>query len=50
MTSGRKVIAGNRFSWGMVVQFFGNTLVGVVADNVFEDMNVRSTGYGCKSG
>ena len=33
-----------------VVQWFGTTARGVIADNNFTDMNVCSSGYGCKSG
>jgi hypothetical protein len=49
-SSGYKLITGNTFSHGMVIQFFGDTLVGVIADNTFIDDNVCSTGYGCKYG
>ena len=30
---GQKTIAGNRFVWGEVTQFYGNTIRGVFADN-----------------
>lgn len=49
-TVGSKLVTGNSFNWGMVVQWFGTTMMGVISDNDFTDMNVCSTGYGCKSG
>jgi len=49
-TVGRKILSGNTFEWGMVVQFFGTTLGGVIADNVFTDMNTCASGYACKAG
>ena len=39
-TVGSKLITGNTFSWGMVVQWFGTTTRGVIADNDFSDCNV----------
>ena len=47
---GHSMIVGNTWAWGMVVQWFGNILHGVIADNNFANMNVCSTGYGCKDG
>ena len=38
------MIAGNRFVWGEVVQFYGNTIKGVFADNRFDSCNVKSGG------
>jgi hypothetical protein len=49
-TVGSKIVSGNSFNWGMVVQWFGTTTRGVISDNDFTDMNVCSSGYGCKSG
>ena len=39
-TVGSKIVSGNTFSWGMVVQWFGTTTRGVIADNDFSDCNV----------
>ena len=49
---GSKIISGNAFSWGMVVQWVGTTIRGVIADNRFTDMNVQQgrgaiMGTGC---
>jgi hypothetical protein len=41
---GSKVVAGNTFVWAEVVQWYGNTLRGVHADNVFQDCNVQPGG------
>ena len=41
---GQKIIAGNHFIWGEVAQFYGNTLLGVFADNLFESCNVLRGG------
>ena len=49
-TVGSKIVSGNSFNNGMVVQWFGTTTRGVISDNDFTDMNVCSSGYGCKSG
>jgi hypothetical protein len=35
------IIAGNSFAWGEVLQFFGDTLEGVIADNTLENCNVK---------
>eukprot|EP00041_Stephanoeca_diplocostata_P028036 m.783249 g.783249 ORF g.783249 m.783249 type:complete len:180 (-) comp23294_c0_seq2:725-1264(-) len=47
---GRKIVAGNTFTWGMVVQTFGLALGSVLADNDLVDMNACPTGYGCPGG
>jgi len=39
-TVGSKIVSGNTFDWGMVVQWFGTTTRGVIADNKFTDCNV----------
>jgi hypothetical protein len=39
-----RTISGNRFEWGMVVQWFGTTLSAVIADNEFIDMHSASGG------
>ena len=39
-TVGSKIVSGNTFTWGMVVQWFGTTARGVIADNHFQDCNV----------
>ena len=39
-TVGSKIVSGNSFTWGMVVQWFGTTMRGVIADNDFNDCNV----------
>jgi hypothetical protein len=41
---GTKAIVGNKFNWTEVVQFYSNTLGGVVADNTLTDCNVRNGG------
>jgi hypothetical protein len=41
---GSKIIAGNSFNWTEVVQWYGNTLRGVMADNSFSDCNVLPGG------
>jgi hypothetical protein len=41
---GSKIFAGNRFNWTEVVQWYGNTLQGVMADNSFADCNVQPGG------
>ena len=41
---GSKLIIGNRFNWTEVVQWYGNTLRGVMADNSFHHCNVKSGG------
>jgi hypothetical protein len=45
-TVGGKIISDNTFVWGSVVQFFGTTLTGVVADNSFS----HSANCGADSG
>ena len=40
-TVGSKIISGNSFEWGMVVQWVGTTIRGVIADNHLTDMNVN---------
>lgn len=40
---GMKAVVGNRFEWTEVVQMFGNTLAGVVADNQLVDVNVDNS-------
>ena len=40
-TVGSKLIHGNFFTWGMVVQWFGVNTRGVIADNNFTDCNVQ---------
>lgn len=41
---GAKAIVGNSFSWTEVVQFYSNTLGGVIADNTLTDCNVLNGG------
>ena len=41
---GAKAVVGNRFNWTEVVQFYSNTLGGVVADNHLSDCNVLNGG------
>lgn len=41
---GSKIFAGNRFNWTEVVQWYGNTLRGVMASNSFSDCNVQPGG------
>ena len=41
---GSKVFAGNSFLWTEVVQWYGNTLRGVMADNSFTNCNVKPGG------
>ena len=43
---GQKIVAGNRFEWTEVIQMFGNTLGGVVADNTLTDVNVHNNVLG----
>ena len=38
-TVGGKVVAGNKFVWGSVVQEFGTTMGGIFADNSFDHQN-----------
>lgn len=38
-TVGSKIIGGNNFTWGSVVQEFGSTITGVFADNHFDHQN-----------
>jgi hypothetical protein len=40
-TVGSKIVSGNTFEWGMVVQWYGTTMRGVIADNDFTDCNVE---------
>lgn len=42
-TYSQKIIAGNTFSWTEVIQFFGVTLQGVIANNQLIDANVNHT-------
>jgi hypothetical protein len=37
---GSKLFVGNRFNWTQIVQFYGNTNKGVIADNAFDSCNV----------
>jgi len=41
---GAKAVVGNVFNWTEVVQWYSNTLGGVVADNQLTDCNVRNGG------
>ena len=41
---GAKAIVGNTFNWTEVVQWYSNTLFGVIADNTFTDCNVLNGG------
>jgi hypothetical protein len=41
-TIGAKNWVGNRFSWSGVVQFYGTTLGGVIADNDVSNVNVHT--------
>ena len=41
---GAKAIVGNRFNWTEVVQWYSNTLGGVMADNHLSDCNVLNGG------
>jgi hypothetical protein len=41
---GSKAIVGNVFNWTEVVQWYGNTIRGVAADNSFTDANVKTGG------
>ena len=41
---GSKIFAGNHFNWTEVVQWYGNTLRGVMSDNTFSDCNVQPGG------
>lgn len=41
---GAKAIVGNTFNWTEVVQWYSNTLGGVIADNLFTDCNVLNGG------
>jgi hypothetical protein len=41
---GAKAIVGNVFNWTEVVQWYSNTLGGVIADNTLTDCNVRAGG------
>ncbi len=38
-TVGGKIVSGNAWTWGSVVQEFGTTITGVFADNAFENEN-----------
>jgi hypothetical protein len=38
-TVGGKVVGGNKFTWGSVVQEFGTTMGGIFADNSFDHQN-----------
>lgn len=49
-TVGSKIVSGSSFNRGMVVQWFGTTMRGVISNNDFTDMNVCAAGYDCKSG
>lgn len=39
---GMKNVVGNRFSWSGVLQFYGTTLGGVIADNTLSNVDVHS--------
>ena len=41
---GSKAIVGNTFNWTEVVQWYSNTLGGIMADNSLSDCNVRAGG------
>lgn len=41
---GSKAIVGNHYKWTEVVQWYGNTNRGVMADNTFENCNVKPGG------
>ena len=41
---GSKIFAGNRFNWTEVVQWYGHTIRGVMADNRVADANVKPGG------
>jgi hypothetical protein len=41
---GMKAIVGNKFVWTEVVQWYSNTLGGVIADNTLTDCNVLNGG------
>ena len=41
---GAKAVVGNRFNWTEVVQWYSNTLGGVMADNTLTDCNVLNGG------
>jgi hypothetical protein len=41
---GSKIFAGNTFLWTEVVQWYGNTLRGVMSDNSFTNCNVKPGG------
>eukprot|EP00729_Bicosta_minor_P004002 gene4002-27673_t len=43
---GAKAIVGNTFNWTEVVQWYSNTLGGVIADNLFTDCNACYNGPG----
>ena len=43
---GQKAVVGNRFQWTEVIQMFGNTLGGLVADNTLTDVNVANAVLG----
>jgi hypothetical protein len=41
---GSKLFLGNRFNWTEVVQWYGNTYKGVIADNHFSNCNTKPGG------
>lgn len=41
---GAKAIVGNRFNWTEVVQWYGNTILGIMADNTLTNCNVKPGG------
>lgn len=41
---GQKALVGNVFNWTEVVQWYSNTLGGVISDNTLTDCNVRNGG------
>jgi hypothetical protein len=43
-SAGSRIISGNTFAFGMVVQWFGTTLAGVISDNTFISMHSASGG------
>jgi hypothetical protein len=49
-TVGGKLITGNSWRWGSVVQEFGTTLTGVIADNSFDHQNNAGADSGAIDG
>ena len=43
---GAKAIVGNNFNFTEVVQFYSNTLTGIIADNTLTDCNVLGGNVG----